>query len=114
MIVTDEIRSDLHQYLKETMGEQHGNALMALLPPVGWTDLATKQDLAHQSELTAREFAAVRAEMRSEFAAVRAEMRTGFADFGTELHKTLWTHTMFILGTTITLIGLAVATIRFA
>ena len=107
MIVTDEIRSDLHQYLKETMGEQHGNALMALLPPVGWTDIATKQDLALLKQEVATNFATFRGEMREEFATFRGEMRA-------ELHKSLRSVMVFLVGTNITLFGLAVATIRFA
>lgn len=32
------------------LGDDHGNALMEHLPPVGWADVATKHDLAALAE----------------------------------------------------------------
>jgi hypothetical protein len=33
--------------LEETMGSDRAETMTSLLPPVGWADVATKQDLAH-------------------------------------------------------------------
>ena len=47
MEITDASRSDLFQYLRDTMGDDRASTLMAHLPPVGWADVATKRDLDH-------------------------------------------------------------------
>lgn len=38
-------RFELHEGLREALGEARGDTLMSLLPPVGWADVATNQDL---------------------------------------------------------------------
>ncbi len=45
MAVTDRQRSELHRAAEESMGREPADSLMALLPPVGWADVATKHDL---------------------------------------------------------------------
>ena len=94
------------------MSDDSAAVLMRLLPPVGWNDFATKQDLEtlgkfmqlgfNNSLLEMRndtssefvslrkemytEFAAVRSEMNTEFAAVRSEMNTEFATLRSQMH----------------------------
>ena len=94
------------------MSDDSAAVLMRLLPPVGWNDFATKQDLEtlgkfmqlgfNNSLLEMRndtssefvslrkemytEFAAVCSEMNTEFAAVRSEMNTEFATVRSEMH----------------------------
>ena len=48
--ITDAARTDLHNRVRDVLGEQEGDTLMAHLPPVGWADVATKQDLAPLAE----------------------------------------------------------------
>lgn len=130
MTITDDARRDLYQRAKEAMGEWAAGTLMAHLPPVGWADVATKQDIEHlrvatqkdlarEGEKTDLRFASVHEEMthlatKTEVAELRGEMRAGFADLRTEIHKTLRTHTLFLVGTNITLFAVAVATMRVA
>ncbi len=38
-------RFELHEGLREALGEARGDTLMSLLPPVGWADVATRQDV---------------------------------------------------------------------
>lgn len=38
-------RFALHNKLVETLGEEEANTMMESLPPIPWTDFATKQDL---------------------------------------------------------------------
>lgn len=46
MAITEESRYRLHSRLKTTLGDEEAATLMEHLPPVGWADVATKQDLA--------------------------------------------------------------------
>ncbi|HEV7720657.1 MAG TPA: hypothetical protein VGO60_05215 [Iamia sp.] len=45
MPVTEESRHRLHQKLDQTIGPEEATTLMEHLPPTGWADIATKQDL---------------------------------------------------------------------
>ncbi len=98
------------------MSDDSAAVLMRLLPPVGWNDFATKQDLEVLGEFMQlgfnnsmlemrnemrkefvdetgilrkemyREFASLQKEMRLEFAAVRSKMHTEFAAVRNEMH----------------------------
>jgi hypothetical protein len=46
--ITEQDRIRLHNYFEEAMGEDLAPAMMACLPPTGWGDLATKQDLRRE------------------------------------------------------------------
>ena len=46
MTITDQSRNQLYNRLEEVLGHDEAAVLMAHLPPVGWADVATKQDLA--------------------------------------------------------------------
>ncbi len=46
MAVDERARHELYQRLEATVGQNGAETLMALLPPVGWADVATKHDLA--------------------------------------------------------------------
>ena len=48
--ITESTRFALQQRAREVLGEQEGDTLMAHLPPVGWADVATKQDIASLRE----------------------------------------------------------------
>lgn len=43
---TDDDRRTLLEALERTIGPRPAEILMALLPPVGWADLATRGDIA--------------------------------------------------------------------
>jgi hypothetical protein len=45
MSVDERDRYKLHQRLVEVLGEAEANTIMAHLPPVGWSRVATKDDL---------------------------------------------------------------------
>ena len=46
MVVDERMRHEMYSGLEEKLGPDVADALMAHLPPVGWADVATKQDLA--------------------------------------------------------------------
>jgi hypothetical protein len=45
MAVDEARRHALHERARRSFGVDSGDALMELLPPVGWADVATKRDL---------------------------------------------------------------------
>jgi hypothetical protein len=44
-VLDERARHDLYGAITELLGSQRADTLMALLPPVGWADVATKDDL---------------------------------------------------------------------
>lgn len=46
MAIDERARHELHRKLEEVLGADEAATLMSHLPPVGWADVATKQDLA--------------------------------------------------------------------
>lgn len=96
MTSTDNDRRILHAAVEQMCGPRPAEILMEHLPPAGWRDLATRNDVESASlllrtdmeiefEKVRAEFADVRAEMRAEFADVRAEMRTEFSNIRAEM-----------------------------
>ena len=63
MAVTEGQRHDLHTYFQETMGRDRADVMMDLLPPVGWGDVATKQDLDHAVVLLKKDVGALEKEL---------------------------------------------------
>ena len=57
---TDDDRRELYNSLEASLGQRPAAILMGHLPPVGWTELATKGDIA---------------QLRGEIAGLRGEMR---------------------------------------
>ncbi len=50
MALQESSRNRLYNRLQEVLGQDEASDLMALLPPVGWADVATKQDLLQLEE----------------------------------------------------------------
>ena len=85
MAVDERTRRDLYTAFEQTWGPERAEALLSLLPPVGWGDVATRRDL--------ETFAArIDARVTSDTATLRAEMaevRTEMAELRTEFHRDL-------------------------
>jgi len=101
--ITEASRFQLHQRLKETLGENEALTLMEHLPPVGWADVATKQDLdqlrlhiAKDMELlevklrgeAGQQGTSLRGEIAQLAADLRAEMAQLATDLRAEIHQT--------------------------
>lgn len=64
MPTDDETRRELFDLLETRIGSRGAALLMSYLPPTGWSDLATRQDLD-----------ALRAELKGEMAELRGEVK---------------------------------------
>jgi hypothetical protein len=95
---TETGRHRLYEKIKEQWGEEHAAELMSYLPPVGWADVATKQDLAHLATELRLEMATGSAGLRAEMSEVRVEM----SELRAEMHQELGKHLRWMLGSTMT------------
>ena len=98
MAATQAQRAALYANLVDSMGEEAADTLMDQLPPTGWDQMATKEDLAGVELRMQAAFAAAMAEINAKFAETNAsivetnaritetnadlvvEMRKGFAE----------------------------------
>ncbi|MFI5047284.1 MAG: hypothetical protein ACHQIG_09495 [Acidimicrobiia bacterium] len=85
MAIDERRRLELADAVKRTLGDEAGLTLMEMLTPVGWADVATKQDLAAvradidrlRVDLT-REIGGVRSDLTGEIGALRNEVDLKF------------------------------------
>ena len=102
MAVDERMRHEMYSGLEEKLGPEVADALMAHLPPVGWADVATKQDLAMLANMTKQDLAALATSTTQQF----AHMNTRFD----ELHRlTLW-----LFSTQIAMVGLVFTIAKLA
>jgi hypothetical protein len=77
MTVSDEDRRDLFEGFAALLDRKRANTLMELLPPVGWSDVARRGDIAElrgeMSELRG-EMALLRAEFKGEITKVQSQL----------------------------------------
>lgn len=99
MAIDEQMRYEIHEWFRSEAGDERAAAIMSLLPPVGWADVATRHDLDHVGESL---------EHRMDVLAVgiRSEMDRQFR------RLTMWMTTVMVGGLT-AIVG-AMATISFA
>ena len=78
MTFNESQRIQLHQALGRQIGEEMAGVLMSSLPPFDWNQIATKEDL--------------------KVFATRDEMNVKFAELRVELHKSLRSNTLTMVG----------------
>jgi len=66
MSLDERARHELYEQLDRTIGTESADTLMAHLPPVGWADVATKQDLDHVTDVLTLRMDMLAAEIRAE------------------------------------------------
>lgn len=86
-MVEEQARHRLAVKVRELLGDTEGDTLMAMLPPVGWADVATKQDLTHLKDTLRGEIAELRGEMRSEIGKLRGEIGGMRGEIGRAMAK---------------------------
>jgi hypothetical protein len=124
MAITEKSRHELYQRLEKILGPDQATTLMEHLPPVGWADVATKEDL-HQLEArldTRFETLEVRLSGRidtvgsrlsgridsldAKIDTVESRLLTEIADLRVELHSTLRTSAFLVIGAMASLVVL--------
>jgi hypothetical protein len=71
MAVDETRRYELHEAARRALGDTPGDTLMEMLPPVGWADVATKQDVV----LLKRDIDLLKRDFELQMAALRSEMQ---------------------------------------
>ena len=69
----------------DTYGGEVADIIMEHLPPSGWSDLATRRDIAEASMVLRADMSDLRAELRGEMAELRVELRGEMAELRAEL-----------------------------
>lgn len=82
MTIDERTRHDLHTAFDDLLGPDRAGALMSLLPPVGWADVATRHDLAALQT-------SLQHELRSEVATLRTEMNGRIDGLEVRFHQEL-------------------------
>ena len=102
MAGTPASRQRLYRELGELLSQEAMDEFMDVLPPVGWGDIARRQDITTLEHT-------LRADLRTEIASVRTEIapvRTEIASVRTDLTTAMRTQLFAILGSMFTLAGL--------
>jgi len=85
MTVSEERRHALYLGLESVLGRERAATMMEMLPPLGWAEVATRTDLAHQQVVLRTELEAFRTSLRAEMASLRAELQGEMASLRAEL-----------------------------
>jgi len=79
MAVDERARHNLFLKVEETLGPETAEALMEMLPPVGWADVATNEDLRQLEERIGLRFDGALQDLRADlFQAMLDQAHTQF------------------------------------
>ena len=117
MPITEKSRHELYRRLEEILGPDEANTLMEHLPPVGWADVATKDDLQQfesrvdtkidslDARLSGR-IDSLDAQLSGRIGDVESGLRIEIANLSTEMHSTLRTNSYLTIGAMAALVTL--------
>ena len=114
MAVTEESRYEVHKYFEERMGRERATTLMELLPPVGWGDVATKQDVLLLRQELKQDVLLVKQELKQdignlrEWAADRFATKDDLHAVHVSLLREMRVQTMTLLTAMVALMGVVV------
>ena len=128
MAITEKSRHELYRRLEEILGPEQATTLMEHLPPVGWADVATKDDLRSlETRLDARidrldgrigqldgRIDQLETTLNAHIDVLGFELRTEMANLSAELHSTLRTNAYLTIGAMAALGGLISAVAAIA
>jgi len=78
MSIDEQARRELHDRLEEALGSAPAESLMASLPPQGWGDVATKDDLSRVEERLGARFDAMDERFTARFDAMDERFNARF------------------------------------
>lgn len=97
-VIDEAARNELYNRLEAAIGADPTSTLMTLLPPVGWADVATKDDLRHLER-----------NMRAEVISVQQTLGTEMHEMRGDMHNAMRQQTLTLIGAMLTISGLTVA-----
>lgn len=109
MAGTHASRQRLYRELGELLSQEAMDELMDAIPPVGWGDVARRQDITNLDVALRAEISELRGEMHGGFAAVATEfaaVRTEMAVLRSEFTSSMRLQLFSLLGAMFTLAGL--------
>ena len=74
LTIDERTRRMVHARLEDVLGPEVADAMMDLLPPVGWGDIATRADLDRFATELRAEMTELRSDLRGEMSELRSEM----------------------------------------
>ena len=87
MVATQSQRAALYTSLMDTMGEEAADTLMDQLPPSGWDQMATKDDLAGVEQRLQASLAVLAAETNAKFAESHTKLVESHAALLVAMHE---------------------------
>ena len=85
MAITDSQRTDVHNCLRDLMGQEMADIMMELLPPVGWGEVVRRQDVNGLGISLRAELSETRSDLQREIQAVGHELKTEISEVRSEL-----------------------------
>ena len=75
MVISERSRHDLYEAAKRGLGPEAAETLMELVPPVGWAEVATKQDLQRLEAATRQDIQNLQESIKKDLAILEHTMR---------------------------------------
>jgi hypothetical protein len=115
MTVSEYERTQVFRWFEEHMGKERATTMMALLPPVGWGDVATRRDLELLEGRIDARFARVDARidrLEAKIDVGLADIRTQLAESHAGLQRTFMTWMLASQTTVVATVGVLLAVFR--
>ena len=80
MVMTETQRTTLYNQLTNTIGQEAARTLMEQLPPMGWDQVATKEDVKASEKMLLREISASETRVRGELKETEGRLLVQIAD----------------------------------
>ncbi len=101
-MINDADRRKLHSALLEALGPEPSGLLMELLPPTGWANLATQQDISivrADIDIVRSDIDIAKTELRIEIQDLRTELKSDIQEVANMLPKLIAANIASMIGT---------------